>query len=330
MYFWWSLCTLYLLALPCGSYRRWLRSFWRFCDTLRVLSTAGTSLALNLTPHVALGHRTSGARCIPWGHCWRQNTGGSRWSEPQGDWSLGTLTWTQCLSDLQGRPTRHVTAKAWNSLRFPPTHPPSPNIKIAGCIASLVGAATRIIFVTTKVLSWQTHVCCDKTCQKKVQTYFCHDKTCVTRNIILLQQMLSQQVYFCRNKHMFVATNILSWQKLYLWQLLPTSDSLDCSVVVSDLQGLLQSQILATAPHNLVYEKTRKGRQREEDRKSQKMSNNTRDVWTTWLCKMTTGTHTHKSQKMLSWCFKWMHNISIKMMQSPGYTVYWNLFNSKL
>ena len=109
----------------------------------------------------------------------------------------------------------------------------------------LAGAATSIIFVTTKVLSQQTHVCRDKTCLLTWQKYACHDKTFVTTklfcccdkhnfvmtSILLSQQtrvvtkvcflwhnfchdtlvtkVLSRQAYFCRDKR-----QVLSWQNL--------------------------------------------------------------------------------------------------------------------
>ena len=63
-----------------------------------------------------------------------------------------------------------------------------------------MGAATSIIFVATKVLSWQTHVC--------------HDKSSVTTSILLSRQKPSfvmtrvslLQQNFCCNKNMFVTT----------------------------------------------------------------------------------------------------------------------------
>ena len=96
----------------------------------------------------------------------------------------------------------------------------------------LARAATSIIFVTTKRLLSQ-------------QKYACHDKTFllqhvwqifVATNVILSGQtcvccILSWQK-FCHDKHtfvmtkdmfcpwhVFVTTKLLSWQKLYLWQL---------------------------------------------------------------------------------------------------------------
>ena len=68
---------------------------------------------------------------------------------------------------------------------------------------SLAGTATSIIFVATKVLSGQTRVCRDKTCILSRQNYVCCNKTFVATNIIL-----SRQAYLCRDKHVFVATNI--------------------------------------------------------------------------------------------------------------------------
>ena len=61
-------------------------------------------------------------------------------------------------------------------------------------------------FVATKVLSWQTHVCCQN------RSFF------VTTKVCLLRQNLCQSVtyIFCCNKR-----SVLSWQKWYLWQLPP-------------------------------------------------------------------------------------------------------------
>ena len=74
---------------------------------------------------------------------------------------------------------------------------------------SLAGVATSIIFVTTKVLSWQDkHVCCNKT-----RLFLRHFKI-----MFVVTKVLLWQAYFCRNKrhvllHMFVMTEVnLSWQ----------------------------------------------------------------------------------------------------------------------
>ena len=56
---------------------------------------------------------------------------------------------------------------------------------------SLAGADTSIIFVVTKVLSRQTRVCRDKRVFVAMRHVFCRDKK-----------------YACRNKIMFVATNM--------------------------------------------------------------------------------------------------------------------------
>ena len=70
---------------------------------------------------------------------------------------------------------------------------------------------------------YQYHFCRDKSMfvarkKKKAWTYFCRDK----HNFVATKDV------FCRNKHVFVATNtcfiatkLLSRQKLYLWQLPP-------------------------------------------------------------------------------------------------------------
>ena len=94
-----------------------------------------------------------------------------------------------------------------------------------------------ITYSLTKVLSWQAYFCRDKyVCCGKIhlllrQRYACQDKTCflsqrfVMTNIILPQQKFYRQKHtflvmkdvLCRDKH----TKLLSWQKCYLWQLLP-------------------------------------------------------------------------------------------------------------
>ena len=108
---------------------------------------------------------------------------------------------------------------------------------------SLVGAATIMIFVATKVLS------CPKFCHNKcifviTKHIFCRNKnTLVTTKLWSQQQtnicrnkhnfvttkLWSQQAYFCHDKHawfsekriMFFVTKLLSWQKWYLWKLPP-------------------------------------------------------------------------------------------------------------
>ena len=93
---------------------------------------------------------------------------------------------------------------------------------------SLVGAATIIIFVMTKLSSQQTHVCHDKTHLLSWQSIFlsqqkfCHDR--YFHNIILLWQAyichdrthLLLQQNFCNDKHNnFVVTELLSWQAYF-------------------------------------------------------------------------------------------------------------------
>ena len=119
----------------------------------------------------------------------------------------------------------------------------------AGSPVWLAGAATSIIFVATKVLSWQTHLCHDKTHLLSQWKYTCRNKTFVATKLCLSQQkLLSWQAYFCRdkwhfyhNKHTFVmtkvsllqqnraccnksesfvATKVLSQQKCLSWQFL--------------------------------------------------------------------------------------------------------------
>ena len=100
-----------------------------------------------------------------------------------------------------------------------------PNVgKNRGRELSLAGAATSIIFVTTKVVS--RHTCLSQ------QTYFCRNKSFVVTNIccdkhnFTATNILSLQAYFCHDKHVFVstkhifchdksmlvATKLLSWQ----------------------------------------------------------------------------------------------------------------------
>ena len=110
----------------------------------------------------------------------------------------------------------------------------SPGVPLVPVVA-LVGAATSIIFVTTKPLSWQTHVCCDKACYLSQQTYTCHDKSkimfVVTKYFCCYKtfhdkyllrwttKVLLRQAYFChvktqvcQDKSKLVAIKVLSWQ----------------------------------------------------------------------------------------------------------------------
>ena len=70
-----------------------------------------------------------------------------------------------------------------------------------------MGAATSIIFVTTKVLSWQTQVCHDK--HLSWQMYICHDKkyACCENYF----GFVTTKHTFC-HKSMLVATKLLLWQ----------------------------------------------------------------------------------------------------------------------
>ena len=76
-----------------------------------------------------------------------------------------------------------------------------PIFKDFPCSLSLAGAATSIIFVTTKVLLWQNTFRCNKSMLITTsillsgQTYVCHDKMC-----LLSQRLLLQQQYACHNK----------------------------------------------------------------------------------------------------------------------------------
>ena len=62
-------------------------------------------------------------------------------------------------------------------------------------------------FVATKVLSRLAYFCRDK-------HVFCLTKVCLSREIFCRDKDV-----FCRDKHVFIATELLSRQKWYLWQL---------------------------------------------------------------------------------------------------------------
>ena len=74
------------------------------------------------------------------------------------------------------------------------------------------------IFVTTNVLLWQMF-CCDHHTFVTTNNLFCHDK----HMFVMTSKwpVVSWQTHVCLNKHVFVATKPLSWQKWYLWLLLP-------------------------------------------------------------------------------------------------------------
>ena len=61
-------------------------------------------------------------------------------------------------------------------------------------------------FIMTKVCLSRQNLCCDK--HMLVATNICHDN-----NFVMTKDV------FCHGKHVFVVTKLLSWQKLYLWQL---------------------------------------------------------------------------------------------------------------
>ena len=74
---------------------------------------------------------------------------------------------------------------------------------------SLNVCRNKCVFVVTSLLwLWQIHVCWDKTCLLSLQKYSCHNRTFLTTNTCLLRQV-------------FVATKVLLWQKLCLWQFPP-------------------------------------------------------------------------------------------------------------
>ena len=155
-------------------------------------------------------------------------------------------------------------------------------------ILSLAGATRSIIFVATKLSSWQNmsfvrtkvclpgqnyifvaHSCRDQkmhfvatnTCLSQQnfrrdktgllfwQKYACRDKT-----TFLSHTLVATKDAFCRDKHMFVTTKLLSRQKWYLWQLPPMTDMMQqtgSSRVYS--AALLQGQ--PKQPAKVVVEK---------------------------------------------------------------------------
>ena len=102
-------------------------------------------------------------------------------------------------------------------------------------ILSLAGAVTSIIFVATKVLSGPTRVCRDKimfiatklSCLSW-QNYVCRDKRFVATKI------------FCRDKHNFVATNVLSRQAYFCTFILVSAPAND--IIISRCLDLLTSR----------------------------------------------------------------------------------------
>ena len=129
------------------------------------------------------------------------------------------------------------------------------HLKVAsagGAGLSLAGAATSIIFVITKVLSWQnmsfvmTKVCLSQpnyVCRNKIflswqkfccgrhtfvatEDMFCHDKRRVfgatkvslSQQIFVITKLLSQQTYFCWDKHTFVMTKDVFCSNKHVWR----------------------------------------------------------------------------------------------------------------
>ena len=75
-------------------------------------------------------------------------------------------------------------------------------------LLSLAGAATSIIFVVTKVLSWQTRVCHDK------KTHLLSQHICLSRQIFVGMKVLLRHACFCCIKRVcHDKTPLLSWQK---------------------------------------------------------------------------------------------------------------------
>ena len=139
------------------------------------------------------------------------------------------------------------------------------NFTDRGSEVLLVGAATSVIFVATKVFSRQTCVCCDEsfvTTNMFVVTkqLFCHDKSMFVATKLCQDKYLSGQIWqnVCCDKHNFVTTKLLLWQKMcfvvtnvcllqqnmfvvtkhllwqkwYLWQLPPLMVKGSCVVMV--------------------------------------------------------------------------------------------------
>ena len=104
-------------------------------------------------------------------------------------------------------------------------------VSLAGhkvCLSRQNVCGNKIMFVATKYLSQQTHVCCNKGFVS-TNILLSRQKTCfVTRNTCLSRQKnaccdktfvatklcLSRQIFvvtkFCRDEHVFVATKVLS------------------------------------------------------------------------------------------------------------------------
>jgi len=92
-----------------------------------------------------------------------------------------------------------LSNKTWNHL-----HSEDPLFLCLDCHSlSVAGAATSLIFVATKVLSWQTLLW---------QTHVCRDKTHLwcDKSMLALTKLLSWQNYVCRDKRCGLC---LSWQK---------------------------------------------------------------------------------------------------------------------
>ena len=97
---------------------------------------------------------------------------------------------------------------------------------------------TSIIFVATKVLCFMQHVFVatsilllrQKTVSMLFATKFCRDKFMFVATNICCEffyfcrdkhNFVATKEVFCGNKHVFVTTKLLSRQKLYFWQLPP-------------------------------------------------------------------------------------------------------------
>ena len=79
----------------------------------------------------------------------------------------------------------------------------------------------KSMLIVSKLLLWQNYVCCNKYLSQTTcllwQTDFRRDK----HIFVITKNSLSWQTCVCCGKHMFVTTKLLSWKKLYLWQLPP-------------------------------------------------------------------------------------------------------------
>ena len=165
------------------------------------------------------------------------------------------------------------------SVQFRIIWKPCEHEHIAYCILhtdqDLKQGSDKIMFVMTKVLSQETHVCHDKhnfvaTKLLLQKVYFCHNKRCVLSwqtcvchdksldittlvdwawNTHLLTYLLT-----CHDKCMFVATKNLLQQKWCLWQLLPMihlrTTKLSSAKCVFENFSYICKHFVKSNPHN--------------------------------------------------------------------------------